>query len=77
MEAAHEVKQNGKPNDLIERIIADGTFKMTEEELRSILKPELFIGCASMQVEDFIGEVIQPILDANAEVLGRAGEVRV
>ena len=30
-----------------------------------------------MQVDDFIGEVIQPILDANAEVLGRAGEVRV
>lgn len=77
MEAAREVKQNGKPNDLIERIIADGTFKMTEEELRNILKPELFIGCASMQVEDFIDEVIQPILDANAEVLGRAGEVRV
>lgn len=77
MEAAYEVKQNGKPNDLIERILADGTFKMTEEELRSILKPELFIGCASMQVDDFIGEMIQPILDANAEVLGRAGEVRV
>lgn len=77
MEAAKEVKEKGKPNDLIERILADGTFKITEEELRSILKPENFIGCASMQVEDFVGEYVQPILDVNKEVLGREGEVRV
>nr|WP_307989450.1 adenylosuccinate lyase [uncultured Niameybacter sp.] len=77
MEAAKEVKEKGKPNDLIERILSDGTFKITEEELRSILKPENFIGCASMQVDDFIAECVQPILDANKEVLGLAGEVRV
>lgn len=77
MEAAKEVKEQGRPNDLIERILADGTFKMSEEELRSILKPENFIGCAALQVDDFVGEVIQPLLDANKNVLGREGEVRV
>lgn len=77
MEAAAVVKQEGKPNDLIERIIADGTFGMSEEELYALLKPENFIGCAAMQVVDFVEEVIHPILEANQEVLGREGEVRV
>lgn len=77
MEAGYEVKQNGKENDLIERILEDGTFKMTAEEIQSILKPELFTGCASMQVDDFIDQVIRPILDSNRDVLGKVGEVRV
>ncbi|MEG0352294.1 MAG: adenylosuccinate lyase [Cellulosilyticaceae bacterium] len=77
MEAAAQVKQEGKANDLIERIIVDGSFLMSEEELRSILKAENFTGCASMQVVDFVEENIRPILDENVEVLGRRGEVRV
>ncbi len=77
MEAAAQVKQEGKANDLIERIIQDGTFKMSEEELRSILRPENFIGCAALQVDDFIENVIQPILEENKELLGAQGEVRV
>jgi adenylosuccinate lyase len=77
MEAAKEVKQEGKPNDLIERIIADGSFNMSSEELYSILKPENFIGCAAMQVDDFLQEVVNPILERYNDVLGRQGEVRV
>lgn len=77
MEAAKTVKEEGKDNDLIERIIADGTFKMSEAELYSILNPMNFIGFADKQVEDFIEEVIQPILDTNKEVLGKEGQVRV
>lgn len=77
MEAGAQVKQYGKPNDLIERIIADGTFNMSEEELHSILKAENFVGCAPMQVEDFINNMIQPLLDQNKELLGLEGEVRV
>ncbi|MGL4363269.1 MAG: adenylosuccinate lyase [Cellulosilyticaceae bacterium] len=77
MEAAANVKQEGKENDLIERIIADGTFQMTEKELRAIMKPENFIGCAAMQVDDFMQEVIYPLLEENKDVLGKMGEVRV
>lgn len=44
MEAARQVKMEGKSNDLLERIIADPYFKMTEEELRAAIKPENFIG---------------------------------
>ena len=77
MEAAAEVKQNGKSNDLIERILKDDTFKMSESELKAILKPENFIGCAAMQVVDFINEVIKPILEENKALLGAEGHVRV
>ena len=77
MEAAAQVKQEGKANDLIERIIQDGTFKMSEEELHSILRPENFIGCAALQVDDFLENVIQPILEENKDLLGAQGEVRV
>lgn len=77
MQASMQVKQYGKPNDLIERIIADGTFNMSEEELHSILKPENFIGCAPMQVEDFINNIIKPLLDENKHLLGMEGVVKV
>lgn len=62
MEAARQVKMEGKANDLLERIIADPDFKMTEEELRAAIKPENFIGRAPQQVTEFLEEYIQPIL---------------
>lgn len=77
MEAGKQVKVEGKSNDLIERIIADDAFKMSEEEIRSILAPENFIGRASEQVGEFIEEYIQPILEANREILGQSVELHV
>lgn len=77
MEAAAVVKQEGGENDLIERILKDDHFKMSEEELRNILKPENFIGCAAMQVDDFLGQVINPLLKKNKALLGVEGHVRV
>ena len=77
MEAAAVVKQEGGENDLIERILKDEHFKMSEEELRHLLKPEHFIGCASMQVEEFLEKVIAPLLKQNQALLGVEGNVRV
>ena len=77
MEAAAQVKQHGKANDLIDRILKDDAFKMSEEELRSILQPEQFIGCAANQVDDFLNEVIHPLLEQNKALLGAEGHVRV
>lgn len=77
MEAATNVKQHGKHNDLIERIIADGTFGMNEEELKSILEADKFVGAAPMQVDQFLGDVVKPLLEKNKNLLGKVGEVRV
>lgn len=77
MEAAKQVKMEGKPNDLIERIIADESFGMNEEEIKAILKPENFTGRSSEQVVEFIKENVKPILEDNREVLGKTAELNV
>ena len=77
MEASAVVKQEGGDNDLIERILKDDHFKMSPEELHALLKPENFIGCAALQVEDFLNDVIKPLLEENKMLLGAEGHVRV
>ncbi|PKM68145.1 MAG: adenylosuccinate lyase [Firmicutes bacterium HGW-Firmicutes-2] len=77
MEAGKQVKMEGLPNDLIERILADSEFKMTEEEMYAILAPENFIGRAPEQVVDFIAGYVQPILEANKDILGKKAELSV
>ncbi|PKM55171.1 Adenylosuccinate lyase [Petrocella atlantisensis] len=77
MEAGKQVKMEGKPNDLIERILADSQFKMTEEEIYAILEPENFVGRAPEQVVDFITGYVEPILEANKAILGKKAELSV
>lgn len=77
MEAARQVKIEGKNNDLIERIIKDNSFKMTEEEIKYILKPENFIGRSPEQVEEFINNDIIPILNKYKELLGKTSTLNV
>lgn len=77
MEAAKVVKMEGKPNDLIERIIQDESFLMTKEEILNILDPKNFIGRAPEQVDEFLEEYIYPILEANKELLGISSELNV
>lgn len=77
MAAAAQVKQEGKANDLLERIIADDYFKMSEEELMGAVKPENFVGRAPQQVEDFLTECIDPILAAHKEELGMQAQLSV
>lgn len=62
MAAGRVVKEEGKPNDLIERIVNDDTFNLTMEEVEKILKPENFIGRAAKQVEELVEEYVDPIL---------------
>ena len=77
MEAGKQVKIEGKENDLIERIIADSSFMMSEEEIRSILKPENFVGRAPEQTEEFIKEHIECILEQYKDLLGRTAKLNV
>lgn len=77
MEAAKRVKEEGLENDLINRIAADSVFNMTKEEINSILDAKNFIGRSSGQVEDFINEVIKPILEKNQDILGVNVDLKV
>ncbi|KOA20896.1 adenylosuccinate lyase [Clostridium homopropionicum DSM 5847] len=70
MEAAKRVKEEGLNNDLIERIINDNSFFMSREEILSIMDPVKFTGRASGQVDDFVNNVINPIIAKNKSSLG-------
>ncbi|KAJ52528.1 adenylosuccinate lyase [Clostridium tetanomorphum] len=70
MEAGRKVKVEGLENDLIERILEDDDFGMSKEEIMALIDPNKFIGRAPGQVEDFIKEVVNPILENNKELFG-------
>ena len=77
MAAGAVVKKEGKENDLVDRIAADPAFGMTKEEIEALLEPKNFVGRAPEQTEEFLGEVVQPILDANRDILGMTAEINV
>jgi adenylosuccinate lyase len=57
--AAHRVKQEGQPNDLLGRLAGDPLFQNIP--LESLMQAERFVGLAPRQVERFTDEVVQPI----------------
>jgi adenylosuccinate lyase len=63
MEAANVVKQGGA-NDLLSRLAADKTFGVSLHDLESAAAPDRFVGRAPVQVDEFLAEVVQPLLDA-------------
>lgn len=77
MEAAKNVKQEGKENNLIDLIKADDMFLAVRDRLDGILDARNFIGRSPQQVEGFISEEIDPILNAHRGELGEHGDVRV
>ena len=75
--AAKEVKLNGKPNDLFDRILADPVFGLTREELEAVSDPMKFTGMALQQTETFLREQVQPVLEQYADCLGQEAVVSV
>ena len=52
-------------------------FGVTLDELKAKLEPSKYVGRSKEQVEEYLSEVIQPILDANADILGIKAEINV
>jgi len=77
MEAGKRVKMEGKSNDLLERLAKDDRVPLSMEEIKSLLNPKDFIGRASEQVEEFINEEVQPIIDKYSKDLGVDVEIKV
>ena len=77
MEAGKNVKVEGKENNLLELIAADPAFHMTLEELQACMEPSRYVGRSAVQVEAFLKQVVNPILEANRELLGMSAEINV
>jgi adenylosuccinate lyase len=77
MEAGANVKKEGKDNNLLELIAADPAFNMSLEDLQKTMDPSKYVGRAPRQVENFLKEVVNPILEENKELLGVKAEITV
>ncbi|BCJ96216.1 adenylosuccinate lyase [Anaerocolumna cellulosilytica] len=77
MEAGKNVKERGLDNNLLELIAADPSFNMTLEDLRNSMEPSKYTGRSKEQVEEFVEEVIQPILKENEALLGLKADITV
>jgi adenylosuccinate lyase len=75
-EAARRVKDEGEPNDLLERLKGDSAFAGVD--LNAALDARQFIGRAPQQVDSFIREVIEPIrAKYSSDLMGGTEAVRV
>ena len=77
MEAGRNVKEKGLDNNLLELIAADPAFNLTEEELRASMDPAKYTGRSAVQVEAYLKNVVNPLLEENKDLLGVKAEIQV
>lgn len=77
MAAGRVVKEEGKPNDLLQRIADDPRFPMNLEQLQAIMKPANFVGRSVQQTKEFFAEHIDPILEKEKDALGMHADINV
>lgn len=73
--AAWEVKSEGKPNDLLQRLASDAAFASVD--LNAALDPIAFVGRAPEQVDEFIATHIAPIRERYSNHEAISADVRV
>lgn len=75
--AAAKVKLEGEDNDLLESLLSDERFGLTEESLKTVLDLNKFVGCAPLQTEEFLRDFARPALTKNPDLIGREDEITV
>ena len=71
------VKKKGLDNNLLELIAEDDSFNMTLDELKAAMDPSKYVGRAPYQVDVFLKETVNPVLEANKDLLGLSAEINV
>jgi len=76
--AARAMKDDGKRNDMLERLAADPDYSVPMGDLQDALSPSRFTGRAAAQVDEFLDEVVDPLLAGTLSgVAHDMAEVRV
>jgi adenylosuccinate lyase len=75
--AARALKDGASRNDLLDRLGADPQFGVATADLEAALAPATFIGRAPQQVDEFLEEVVAPVLAGIGAAQGERAEVRV
>ena len=76
-EATLRMRTEGADNDLLLRIAADPAFHLNREQLDQLLDPSAYIGRAEEQVEEFVRDIIDPLLAADADGITDIGDIRI
>lgn len=74
--AARAVKDGAPRNDMLERLAADPAFGVPLSDLEALADPSRFTGRAPQQVDEFLDEVVRPVLERHPATTA-ADEVRV
>lgn len=77
MAAGQSIKQEGLPNDLLERIADDPAFGLTHDELPNLLDPARFTGLAARQAEDYLSGEAAQILETYRDIPSPDAEVTI
>lgn len=75
--AARALKDGAPSNDFLERLAADPSWEIALEEMQAVLDPRRFVGRAPEQVDDFLAEVVEPLLAGTSAEAPALEEVRV
>ena len=75
--AAKAVKEQGAENDMIDRVCADPAFGLKRADVEAILEPSRFTGRSQEQVEEYLAQVVRPVLEANRSLLGEKVQLSV
>jgi len=73
--AAEQVKQAGKPNDLIDRLKSDPAFRKVDFKIA--LDPKNYVGRAPQQVDEFIKDIVAPVRRKYRREFNRKVKLRV
>ena len=77
MQAGKRVKEEGLENNLLELIAADPMFGVTLDELKAKLDPMKYVGRSKEQVEEYLEEVVKPVIEQHKDELGLKAEINV
>ena len=70
VDVAKRIKLNGEDNNLLELMLADPRFMLTQEDLDRILDVHKFVGRAPEQTEEFLAQCARPVLEREQALLG-------
>jgi adenylosuccinate lyase len=76
-QAAGDQVKSGGINDLLDRLADDAAFPLNRDEIQAELDPQGYTGRAPEQVDEFLADVVDPILRERVDVQASVAEVRV
>lgn len=77
VEVAKHIKLEGADNNLLDLLLADDRFHLTQADLDRILDVRGFVGRAPEQTEEFLEAYARPVLETNAALRGVDVEIKV